>query len=807
MDSVTRILPPPKRCHRRRQPKTTLKKIKYGRVLGSLLAVGWLAAGPVRAHDTNSASTVAELAAQIEAHISQPRFNGALWGIKIVSLDSGKTVFEDHAGRLMSPASNSKLYSAALALDRLGPDYRIVTPILATAKPDAAGTVRGDLVIGGRGDPSWNAHYAGTNFRALFSPFIAGLTNAGVRHVTGDLIGDTTFFRSPPTGGSWTVDDLENSEGAEISALTLNDNCTQIRVAPGTQVGASCALEIVDPFTNLQLDNRTITATNGAAQQIIARRFRGENVVHVFGALPAGGEPELVAMPVLRPADWFIAALKDALGQNGIRVDGVGRSVAWPAPAPQAAEKIGEIHSPPLRAMLRDFLKPSQNLETDLIFEHTGEGLRDSNSPPWETSEDCALAALNTFLTTNGLPAGDVQFDEGSGLSRNNLTTANAIVALLQFMAKHRAADDYLAALPIAGVDGTLHRRMKDTPAENNVRAKTGTLRWVNALSGVVTTAAGEPLVFSLMLNRFDEPEPDRKRTAELDDIAVMLARFSGRTEGSLEKVYAPLGTLLVTQFLSAPFPHPARSQGHFYHTNFFSAAEHYADSTAALFIPRNFRGTDRIDFVVHFHGWNHTVAGALPEYQLVEQFAASGKNAILLVPQGPRNAPDSFGGKLEDTNGFQVFMAEAVAKLRVSGALARTNFEIGNVIISGHSGGYHVMAAILDHGGQPIREAWLFDALYGGAENFAAWQTSQNGRLLNIYTDHGGTRAETEKLMANYKTRGVSFFAGEETNAVPDNLRTNKMIFLHTDLVHNEVVSKREQFLLLLKTSCLQNQ
>lgn len=325
-----------------------------------------------------------------------------------------------------------------------------------------------------------------------------------------------------------------------------------------------------------------------------------------------------------------------------------------------------------------------------------------------------------------------------------------------------------------------------------------------------MTTAAGEHLVFSLMLNRYDSP-PGRRRTDELDTIAVMLAQFAGRTEdaASLEQKYAPLGTLIVTQFVSAPFPHPARAQGHRYHDEFYSAAEHYSDSTVALFIPKNFRVSDKIDFVVHFHGWRHTVTGALPEYKLVEQFAAAGKNAILVVPQGPYDVPDSFDGKLEDTNGFKVFMDEAVAKLKDSGMLAPGNFGLGNIIISGHSGGYHVMAAILDHGGlaDKIREVWLFDALYAGTEDYAAWQKNQAGRLLDIYTDHGGTKQETENLMASYQTNGVSFFASEETNAVPDNLLTNKIVFLHTDMAHNETVAKRGTFEEFLKTSCLQNE
>ena len=272
---------------------------------------------------------------------------------------------------------------------------------------------------------------------------------------------------------------------------------------------------------------------------------------------------------------------------------------------------------------------------------------------------------------------------------------------------------------------------------------------------------------------------------------------------------YAGFGKFIVTPFVNAPFPHPARAEGHKYHDEFFSAAEHYSNSDVAIFIPKNFRAADTVDFVLHFHGWNNTVAGTLAQFQLIEQFSASGKNAILLVPEGPQNASDSFGGKLEDTNGFKAFMGEAMGKLRANGVLTNSNSEIGGVILSGHSGGYHVMAAILDHGGlaQKIKEAWLFDALYGGTDNFVAWQKNRNGRLLDIYTDHGGTKDETEKLMASLQTNSVGFFAARETNAVPDNLRTNKIIFLHSGLPHNEVIFRRGEFALFLKTSCLQNQ
>jgi D-alanyl-D-alanine carboxypeptidase/D-alanyl-D-alanine-endopeptidase (penicillin-binding protein 4) len=194
--------------------------------------------------------------------------------------------------------------------------------------------------------------------------------------------------------------------------------------------------------------------------------------------------------------------------------------------------KLGEIASPPLREMVAAFMKPSQNLETDLIFAYLGETLRPSGSPAWRTSEQYAVGALREFLRRNALPVDEVRFEEGSGLSRNNLASANATLALLTFMSTHREADAFRAALPIAGVDGTLRRRMRDTPAEGNVRAKTGTLRWANSLSGYVTSAGGERLAFSIMLNRSIVPTGALGRD-DVDAIALMLAQFSGRTDSA----------------------------------------------------------------------------------------------------------------------------------------------------------------------------------------------------------------------------------------------------------------------------------
>lgn len=502
--------------------------------LRHLRAIGALYERTAPVSAEGAARSLAELRAQIAGHLSHVRFRQALWGVKVVSLDTGRTLFAQSADRLLSPASNSKLYATALALDRFGGDYRIVTPILGAAAADAGGTLAGDLIVSGRGDPSWKSGPKRTeaDFWKIFDPFVAAVRQAGVRRITGDVVADATYFQMLPNGAGWTADDLNDYYGAEISAITLEDNYVELRVTPGSEAGQPAQLAFLQPHSGLAVDNRVKTIAKGGTRRIEARRIFGEGTVHVFGEIPAGAEPYVEDVTVPRPANWFAAALHAALQRAGIGVEGHARSLRWPeSPATsQASAKLAEVSSPPLRELVKALMKPSQNLETDLLFAHVGEATRESGTPPQRTSEQLGVAALREFLRKNALPADDVRFEEGSGLSRNNLTTANATVALLQFMATHRDGAAFIDALPIAGVDGSLRRRMKGTPAENNVRAKTGTLRYANSLSGYVTSAAGERLAFSVMLNRAITPA-GRNARDDVDAIAVMLASFAARSD------------------------------------------------------------------------------------------------------------------------------------------------------------------------------------------------------------------------------------------------------------------------------------
>jgi D-alanyl-D-alanine carboxypeptidase/D-alanyl-D-alanine-endopeptidase (penicillin-binding protein 4) len=513
--------------------------------------------------------TLADLQQQLSNHVAHPRFSAASWGVKVVSLDSGRTLFEQNAGKLFSPASNCKLYTVALGLDELGGDYRIRTSLYAASKPDRSGALKSDLIVYGRGDPTINARLNGGDiFRAL-QPLIAALTNAGVKRIDGDLVGDESFIHGPPYGSGWAWDDMNYYYGAEISALTLNDNTLQVVARPGMSNGAPCQLSLVPATSYVILSNRTQTVASGRRDVNFYRPIE-ENIIYVTGQMPLEATNYTDDVTMHNPAGMFVAFFREALARNGVKVSGQTRTVSWldrqvqPLNVDQLIE-LGGVLSLPMRDIAREVQKPSQNLYTDLVLAHIGAlaqtdaksssittarsgakpsttnaesrslggGAAKVNLPQLgrqETSEDAGIRQMREFLAKAGVARGDFHFEEGSGLSRNNLTTPNATVALLQFMSKHAEADAYLKALPIAGVDGTLRNRMKNTPAANNVRAKTGTLRWANSISGYVTTAAGERLVFSIMLNRYSASDTEHSARAEIDKIAVMLAGFGGRS-------------------------------------------------------------------------------------------------------------------------------------------------------------------------------------------------------------------------------------------------------------------------------------
>jgi D-alanyl-D-alanine carboxypeptidase/D-alanyl-D-alanine-endopeptidase (penicillin-binding protein 4) len=474
----------------------------------------------------------------LETHLADSRFQRATWGVQIVSLDTGAAVFSHQELKLLSPASNSKLYTVALALETLGPDYRIKTSFYAKTKPNEKGVVPGDLVVMGRGDPTFSGKLHGGDILRAFEPLVFALTNAGVKRIKGDLVADGTFFRGSCFGSGWAWDDAQHYYGAEISPLTANDNILELTVKPGMKMNGKpvpCEISVAPPTAYLLVSNRTVTVPAGGSRQILVRRAAGGNVVSVTGQMPVGEPAYREEVAVHAPEGLFLDFLRQALSRHGIRIGGKLRVLeAGGAALGAGLVELASVDSPPLAEIARLIQKPSQNLYTDLLLAHVGETRRNAErriqNPEPRTSEELGVKELGAFLSRAGLDRSDVFLEEGSGLSRNNLTTARATVALMGYASRQTWSNAFFEALPVAGVDGTLRNRLKGTPAEGNVRAKTGSLRWADSLSGTVTTAAGERLVFCLMLNRFS-PEPGAAGPrAEIDAIASRLAAVSTRT-------------------------------------------------------------------------------------------------------------------------------------------------------------------------------------------------------------------------------------------------------------------------------------
>lgn len=477
-------------------------------------------------------SSPAELAERIGAYISNARFAGAAWGIQAVSLDTGATIYQTNELRLLKPASNNKLFTAALALDRFGTDHRIRTSFLARRLVGRTGIVRGDVIVVGRGDPSFAARFHDGDYSLSMAPLVDALVQAGVRRIEGSLVGDESFFHGPPFGSSWAWDDLQNYYGAEVSALTAEDNTLDLVFKPGPRVGTPCLIETKPSCDSVRFENLTHTVTNGGTRRIEVSRAPGSNVVRVTGSLPLGGKELAEAVTVPRPALLFLHLLKSELKKRGVVVTGRVRAVdarerEMKPLDPAGLVEIAHAESRPMEELVLRMMKPSQNLYAQLLFLQAGEARRTPSNPD-VTSEDLGLEALHAFVDGLKIPSSEVLLEEGSGLSRGALVTPHAIVALLQAMDRHPQAAAFRASLPVAGVDGTLKQRMKNTPASGVLRAKTGTLRYVNTLSGYTTTAAGERVAFSILLNNY-RPSGALSGRDEVDAIALLLTSLAKR--------------------------------------------------------------------------------------------------------------------------------------------------------------------------------------------------------------------------------------------------------------------------------------
>jgi len=484
--------------------------------------------------------TLEGLQSKIRQRLFAPEVRRGRIGIKIVSLATGKIVFENDSDKYFMPASNMKNFTVATAMERLTPDFRFVTSVFAASQPDSDGTIKGDLRIFGRGDISISTSFANGDYYKGLDDLAEKIKLAGVKRIDGSIIGDESYFKGFALPATWEWDDLQSYYGAEISALPLNDNAVDLSVMPGS-VGNACIARVAPANTIIQVINRCTTTSPSSKRELHVFKRLNQNIIEITGTVPAGDAGYKGYVAVTRPAELFVALLKQRLEAKGITVKGQSRVLSAElieiARSPQI--ELARLESPPFALIAAKTMKPSQNMYTETILWTLGEqsrlGTFANGGPNSQTtagrqdSSELGLNVVKGFLKQIGIPDdGIIQYD-GSGLSRHDLITPSAVVTLYDYMAKQsKYAQAWRDSLTIGGVDGTLANRFKGTSAAGNIRGKTGTIDQVSALSGYMTTGGGEQIIISIVVNGVGVP---RMRTSLIDDIVISIANFDGKID------------------------------------------------------------------------------------------------------------------------------------------------------------------------------------------------------------------------------------------------------------------------------------
>ena len=251
-------------------------------------------------------------------------------------------------------------------------------------------------------------------------------------------------------------------------------------------------------------------------------------------------------------------------------------------------------------------------------------------------------------------------------------------------------------------------------------------------------------------------------------------------------------------------FPDTARAMGYTYNKILYPAAMHYSDSSVLIAVPTHFKPGKYVHVVFWFHGWRNNIDSAAVYFELINQFLASNRNAVLVFAETAKNAPDSYGGKLERKNVFKNLLMDVLSKLKTEKIISK-NAKTGNIVLAGHSGAFRVMAHILQNGGAAVKQVILFDALYSQVDKYIAWiQADASHQFINLYTNKGGGTDEvSEKMMQLLREKSIPFINAGEQDVHTPMLKTNQVIFIHSLKEHNDVINRPDHnFRLFLENS-----
>jgi D-alanyl-D-alanine carboxypeptidase/D-alanyl-D-alanine-endopeptidase (penicillin-binding protein 4) len=516
------------------------------------LALTAAAQSPVRRPPaTMDASGAAAFRVRVEKILAMPETSRGYWGMLVEDADTGEVLYSLNADRYFLPASNAKLFTTALVLATLGKDYSFHTTIETRSEIDADGVLHGDLVLVGRGDPNLsNRIFPFVKKTERDGPpekILAALADAvaahSVKKITGDIIGDDSYFSGGAYPSGWSIDDMLWNYGVPVSALEINDGTLFIELTPGDTVDLPATFTAEPNAGIYQILNSVTTSPKGSPQKLSVARDPGSTEIILSGTMPLGGPPRSLGVAIDRPAEYAAALLKKLLEAQGISIVGHARArhAGYPgadyeiSPAPEQHGMASQIAvggsraepavlaehvSPPLSDSLRVMAKISQNLHAEMLLrvaalEKTG-----------DSSEDAALQFEQDFRVGIGLKENDVVMTDASGLSRRDLVSPQSEVTLLRWATEQPWTEIFRSLLPVAGEDGTLMDRMQNTPAAGHVWAKSGSLTHVDSLAGYAITSRGEHLVFSFIGNNHDLK--GKAATDVLDALTVAMVEELG---------------------------------------------------------------------------------------------------------------------------------------------------------------------------------------------------------------------------------------------------------------------------------------
>ncbi|HYW22147.1 MAG TPA: D-alanyl-D-alanine carboxypeptidase/D-alanyl-D-alanine-endopeptidase [Nodularia sp. (in: cyanobacteria)] len=442
----------------------------------------------------------AQLKSAVDTIINTPKFSRVRWGILVKNLADEQTLYDRDAEKYFNPASNTKLLTTAAALQQLGADFRIRTSVYQ----DGDGVLR----VVGRGDPSLKV--------PQLQELAKQLQQQGITQVN-QLIADDSYFQGEIVHPSWEWEDLAAYYGAPVNSLILNENASLFTVSPQT-LGKPLQLKWNQPVEAYQwrVENNSLTTQKDESGFVKVRRGLKGPVLRIQGQMAVNSAPDITAIAVFDPIQNFLRHFRQTLVKEGIAVSQMSNGTSG-----KNETEIAAVESPPLSELLKETNINSNNLYAEALLRALAIKQPVKNN---QTTADAGLEVVKTSLTQLGIDPTSYILVDGSGLSRKNLISPQALVQTLQAMAKSPQAEVFRASLPVAGVSGTLKNRLLDTSAVGIVQAKTGTMTGVVSLSGYVNAPNYQPLAFSMIVNHSEQPA--RVIRQSMDEIVVLLTQL-----------------------------------------------------------------------------------------------------------------------------------------------------------------------------------------------------------------------------------------------------------------------------------------